>query len=95
MENTLQQCLPWIRFFSLSSKEFLQKVRLYKKLLKREIYENLLNSHLDPESEPTDNILLPRNIRFDGGGRGNATQIIDSQSLMFKSIVTSSLFQIE
>ncbi|POG81343.1 hypothetical protein GLOIN_2v1509986 [Rhizophagus irregularis DAOM 181602=DAOM 197198] len=66
MENTLQHCLPLIRFFSLSSKEFLQKVRPYKKLLKREIYENLLNSHLDPESEPTDNILLPRNIRFDG-----------------------------
>ncbi|CAB4412223.1 unnamed protein product [Rhizophagus irregularis] len=66
MENTLQHCLPLIRFFSLSSKEFLQKVRPYKKLLKREIYENLLNSHLDPESEPTDNILLPRNIRFNG-----------------------------
>ncbi|CAB4412218.1 unnamed protein product [Rhizophagus irregularis] len=64
MENILQNCLPWIRFFSLSSKEFLQKVRPYKKLLKREIYENLLNSHLDPDSEPTDNILYPRNIKF-------------------------------
>ncbi|EXX51623.1 hypothetical protein RirG_260230 [Rhizophagus irregularis DAOM 197198w] len=64
MENILQNCLPWIRFFSLSSKEFLQKVRPYKKLLKREIYENLLNSHLDSDSEPTDNILYPRNIKF-------------------------------
>ncbi|CAB4412217.1 unnamed protein product [Rhizophagus irregularis] len=66
MENTLQHCLPWIRFFSLSSKEFLQKVHPYKKLLRRQVYENLLNSHLDPDIKPIDNILLPRNIRFDG-----------------------------
>src|SRR6266542_1609946 len=34
MENTLQHCLSLVRFFSLSSKEFLQKVHPYKKLLK-------------------------------------------------------------
>ena len=56
MENTLQHCLPLFRFFSLSSKEFLQKVCPYKKLLKRQLYEDLSNSHLDPDSEPTDNI---------------------------------------
>src|SRR5438034_2477416 len=66
MENTLQHCLSFIRFFSFLSKEFLQKVRPYKKLLKRQLYENLLNSHLDPDSEPTDNILFPRNIKIDG-----------------------------
>jgi hypothetical protein len=66
MKNTLEHCLPLIRFFSLSSKEFLVKVRPYKKLLKCQLYENLLNSHLDPDSEPNDNILLPRNIRSDG-----------------------------
>src|SRR5438045_6587603 len=66
MENTLQHCLSLVRFFSLSSKEFLQKVRPYKKLLKRQLYENLLNSHLDPYSEPADNISSPRNIKIDG-----------------------------
>ena len=64
MGNTLQNCLPLIRFFSLSSKEFLQKVRPYKKLLKRQLYEDLLNSHLDPDSEPTENIPLPRIIKI-------------------------------
>ncbi|PKK70381.1 hypothetical protein RhiirC2_779767 [Rhizophagus irregularis] len=59
-----EHVLEWI--FSLSSKEFSQKVRPYKKLLRRQIYENLLNSHLDPDIKPIDNILLPRNIRFDG-----------------------------
>src|SRR5205823_7667224 len=38
MENTLQCCLPLIRFFSLSSKEFIQRVRPYRKLLKHQLY---------------------------------------------------------
>jgi len=33
MENTLQHCLPLIRFFSLSSREFSQYVHPYKRLL--------------------------------------------------------------
>ncbi|GBC03049.1 hypothetical protein RclHR1_04970003 [Rhizophagus clarus] len=60
MENTLQHCLPLIRFFSLSSDEFIQKVHPYKKLLNNQLYEDLLNSHLNTNSEPSDNILLPR-----------------------------------
>src|SRR5438045_1526690 len=40
MENTLQHCLPLIRFYSLSSKEFIKKVRPYKKLLKNQLYDN-------------------------------------------------------
>ncbi|EXX54143.1 hypothetical protein RirG_237420 [Rhizophagus irregularis DAOM 197198w] len=70
MKNTLQQCLPFIRFFCLSSKEFVQKVRPYKKLLNHQLYDNLVNSYMDPDSEPADNILLPRNIVTD--------EIIDS-----------------
>ena len=57
MENTLQHCLPLIRFFNLSSKDFLRKVRPYKKLLKHQLYEDLLVHHLDPESEITYKIL--------------------------------------
>ncbi|GBC04828.1 hypothetical protein RclHR1_00590014 [Rhizophagus clarus] len=71
MENTLQHCLPSIRFFSLSSKEFLNKVRPYKKLLNHQLYEDLVKSYMDPDSEPNKNISLPRSIKFDG--------IIDSQ----------------
>src|SRR2546429_2299299 len=37
MENTLQNYLSSVRFFSLSSKEFLDKVRPYKKLLKHQL----------------------------------------------------------
>ncbi|GES93606.1 hypothetical protein GLOIN_2v1882540 [Rhizophagus clarus] len=82
MENTLQHFLPLIRFFSLSSAEFSQKVHPYKKLLKHQFYEELLNSYLDPNREPIDDILLPRNITVDN--------IIDSRiiNLNIASIIS-------
>src|SRR6266496_6352978 len=59
MENTLQHALPLIRFFSLSSKEFLEKVYPHKKLINPQLYEELLKSYLDPERKPDDNIMFP------------------------------------
>ncbi|GBC11529.2 BTB/POZ protein [Rhizophagus irregularis DAOM 181602=DAOM 197198] len=46
--------------------DFLQSVHPYKKLLKHQLYEDLLQSHLNPNSEQNDSILLPRNIRIEG-----------------------------
>jgi hypothetical protein len=66
MENTLKHCLPLIRFFSLSSEDFFQEVRPYKKLLKHQLYEELLGSYLNSNIEPKDNILLPRYRNVDG-----------------------------
>jgi hypothetical protein len=66
MENTLHNCLPLVRFYSLSSKEFLHKVSPYKKLLNHQLYKDLLNSYMDPDVEPNDrNISLPRNLVSD------------------------------
>ncbi|GES93536.1 hypothetical protein GLOIN_2v1868410 [Rhizophagus clarus] len=66
MKNTLQHCLPLIRLFSLSSEEFL-KIRPYKKLLNNQLYEDIINSHMNPSVGPTDkNIVLPRNIKTEG-----------------------------
>ncbi|PKC62519.1 hypothetical protein RhiirA1_465047 [Rhizophagus irregularis] len=63
MKNTLQNCLPLIRFFCLSSKELTQKVRPYQKLLSKQLYEDLIDSYMDPDRVSTDNIIFPRNIR--------------------------------
>src|SRR2546430_1823048 len=82
MENALQHCFSSIRFFSLSPKDFSQKVRPYKKLLKSQLYEDLSNSFLDPDSVSTDNILLPRNIKTDG--------IIDSKIVNLNIVSTIS-----
>jgi hypothetical protein len=66
MKNTLQHILPLIRFFSLSSDELVQQIRPYKKLLNDQLYEELMNSYLDSNSKPNDNILLPRYRNIDG-----------------------------
>ncbi len=47
MRNTLQECLPLIRFFQLSSKEFLKKVIPYQKLLSDQLYKDLLTYYLN------------------------------------------------
>ncbi|GBC09947.1 hypothetical protein RclHR1_09220003 [Rhizophagus clarus] len=60
IRNILKDCLPLIRFYSLSSEEFVKKVRPYKKLLNKEIYDEVLRSYLESNHEPGDNILLPR-----------------------------------
>ncbi|GES93501.1 hypothetical protein GLOIN_2v1868421 [Rhizophagus clarus] len=84
MKITLQRCLPLVRFFSLSSKEFSRKVRPYQKLLNNQLYEDLLNFHLDPEIVTTHNILRPRKaVQFN-----NAAQIIDSR-IVNSSIVST------
>uniref|UniRef100_U9UQT7 Kelch-like protein 17 n=1 Tax=Rhizophagus irregularis (strain DAOM 181602 / DAOM 197198 / MUCL 43194) TaxID=747089 RepID=U9UQT7_RHIID len=79
MENTLEHCLPLVRFYSLSTKEFSQKVRPYQKLLNRQLYEDLVDSFMDPDSIPNENILLPRNIKIE--------KIIDSKIVTNLSIV--------
>ncbi|CAB4438892.1 unnamed protein product [Rhizophagus irregularis] len=50
----------------LSSDELVQQIRPYKKLLNDQLYEELINSYLDSNSKPNDNILLPRNRNIDG-----------------------------
>ncbi|GBB88596.1 hypothetical protein RclHR1_15150001 [Rhizophagus clarus] len=95
MKNTLQHCLPLIRFFSLSSKDFLRKVHPYKKLLNHQLYKNLLNSHLDPDSEPTDDILLPRSIKIYGiidSKIGNNLNIISTISRRIDKMVINNKF---
>jgi hypothetical protein len=52
LKNTLQQCIPFIKFFSLSSKEFLDKVLPYKKVLPKELHKELLRIFLNHDYRP-------------------------------------------
>jgi hypothetical protein len=79
MKITLQNCLPFVRFFCLSSKEFSFKVRPYQKLLNNQFYDDLLNSYLDPDSVSTYNTFPPRKI---------IAQIMESQ-IVDSSIVST------
>ncbi|EXX61463.1 hypothetical protein RirG_171020 [Rhizophagus irregularis DAOM 197198w] len=51
LKNTVQQCIPFIRFHNVASKEFLKKVKPYKKILPKELYNNLLEYFLDNDSK--------------------------------------------
>ncbi|CAB4426079.1 unnamed protein product [Rhizophagus irregularis] len=51
LRNTLQQCISHIRFHNLGSKEFLKKVKPYKKVLPKELYNDLLDYFLDNDSK--------------------------------------------
>jgi hypothetical protein len=52
LKNTLQHCIPLIKFRNLTSKEFSKKVLPYKKILPKELYKDLLEYFLDNDSSP-------------------------------------------
>src|SRR6266542_3216001 len=51
LKSSLQQCIPFIRFHNLASKEFSKKVLPYKKILPKELYKDLLEYFLDNDSK--------------------------------------------
>ena len=67
LKNTLQQCIPFIKFYDLTSKEFLDNVFPYEKILPKELYKDLFKtflSLLDLNCKPTDKS-KPRMSRTD------------------------------
>ncbi|GES93566.1 BTB/POZ protein [Rhizophagus clarus] len=82
-------------FQSNSLLELQQFFHPYKKLLNHQLYKNLLNSHLDPDSEPTDDILLPRSIKIYGiidSKIGNNLNIISTISRRIDKMVINNKF---
>ncbi|GES76370.1 carbohydrate-binding module family 13 protein [Rhizophagus clarus] len=57
LKNTLQGIIPFIKFYNLTSKEFLDKVLPYEKIFPKNLYKDLLRAFLslsDPYSKPSD-----------------------------------------
>ncbi|GES83729.1 carbohydrate-binding module family 13 protein [Rhizophagus clarus] len=53
LKNTLQQFIPFIKFTEFTSKEFLNKVYPYKKIIPEELHENLIKCFLDNDYKPS------------------------------------------
>src|SRR4051794_32930818 len=55
LKNSLQQCIPFIRFYNLTSKEFLDNVFPYREVLPEELHVDLLRAFLSlsPDSKPS------------------------------------------
>jgi hypothetical protein len=57
LKNTIQHCIPFIKFYNLTSKEFMDRILPYKATLPKELYKGLLKTFLslsDPNSKPSD-----------------------------------------
>ena len=75
MESTLQHCLPSIRLFSLSSKEFLKKVGPYKKLC--QFFLSFCASEDIPVS--FDDNVVERSMPFSKSSKSNAAVFSSSE----------------
>ncbi|RIA86818.1 hypothetical protein C1645_807611 [Glomus cerebriforme] len=51
LKNGIQQFIPYIEFYNLTSEEFSDKVLPYKKILPKELYKNLLKYFLKPNNQ--------------------------------------------
>ncbi|RIB14220.1 hypothetical protein C2G38_2096457 [Gigaspora rosea] len=60
LRNTLLNCLPHVRYFEISSKDVLRKIKPYYKILEKNVWDDILAKHLDPDMSITSLILPPR-----------------------------------
>ncbi|RHZ87639.1 hypothetical protein Glove_33g290 [Diversispora epigaea] len=58
LKTTLQQCLPHIRYFHITNIEIHDKFRPYKKILDKQLWEDI-NQHLVAPDRPIKSIILP------------------------------------
>ncbi|RHZ60542.1 hypothetical protein Glove_352g49 [Diversispora epigaea] len=58
LKTTLQQCLPFIRYFHISSTDVWNKVKPYKKILDKQLWEDLNQRFMVPD-QPVKSIILP------------------------------------
>ncbi|PKC69101.1 hypothetical protein RhiirA1_456404 [Rhizophagus irregularis] len=57
LKNTLHQCIPYIKFFNLTPREFLNNVIPYRQILPYELYINSLKLFLNSNYRPSENII--------------------------------------
>ena len=76
LQNTLQECLPLIRFYHISSIDFYHKVKPFARILPGTLYEDLLHHYLVPGSHENDVKSQPirRNTNID-------SKLLDSNNL--------------
>ncbi|RHZ72456.1 hypothetical protein Glove_242g112 [Diversispora epigaea] len=58
LKTTLKQCLPHVRYFYLSGIEVLDAIKPYKKILDKQLWEDINQHLLDPD-RPVRSIILP------------------------------------
>ncbi|RHZ70824.1 hypothetical protein Glove_266g12 [Diversispora epigaea] len=62
LKATLQQCLPYIRYFYLSGIEVLDKIKPYKRILDKQLWNDIDQHLIAPERPVISTILPPRSV---------------------------------
>ncbi|RHZ58644.1 hypothetical protein Glove_372g7 [Diversispora epigaea] len=61
LKTTLQQCLPLIRYFHISNSDVMDKIKPYKKILDKQLWDDL-KQHLILPDRPVLSIILPPRV---------------------------------
>ncbi|RHZ81866.1 hypothetical protein Glove_117g201 [Diversispora epigaea] len=62
LKNTLQQCLPHIRYFQFSNEHVMKKIYPYRQILEKDLMSDILKYYISPKESISSTILPPRNI---------------------------------
>ncbi|RHZ81713.1 hypothetical protein Glove_117g211 [Diversispora epigaea] len=62
LKNSIQQCLPHIRYFQFSNEHIMEKIYPYQQILEKKLMTDILKYSLIPNKSITSIILPPRNI---------------------------------
>ncbi|GBC27026.2 BTB/POZ protein [Rhizophagus irregularis DAOM 181602=DAOM 197198] len=95
LKNTVQQIIPFIKFTEFTSKEFLNKVYPYKKIIPEEIHENLIKCFLDNDYKPSKKS-VPQTIKETKEIVKSSEEILGGYNpIMWKSKMCSKAFSNE
>ncbi|RIB25165.1 hypothetical protein C2G38_2031286 [Gigaspora rosea] len=60
LKTTLQNCLPHIRYFQISNDDVLEKIKPYKKILEKNLWNDIITKGLSQDKPINSTILPPR-----------------------------------
>ncbi|RIA81365.1 BTB/POZ protein [Glomus cerebriforme] len=89
MERTLHEFIPLIRFYHISSDDFLDKIFPLKKLLPEDLVDDLLKFHIAPNRKPNVNNIQPPRLEV-----GTSFGHRDSSILMYNRIIIKEIRRI-
>ncbi|RIB17547.1 hypothetical protein C2G38_1421991 [Gigaspora rosea] len=62
LKTTLQNCLPHIRYFQMSSDEVIDNVQPYQQILEKNLWDDITRKFMSPNRQVSSTILPPRKI---------------------------------
>ncbi|RIA81643.1 hypothetical protein C1645_881501 [Glomus cerebriforme] len=65
MERTIHRFIPLIRFYHISSEDFLLKIYPFKVLLPKDLMDNIFKIHMTPDKKPNLDMQPPRQPKCD------------------------------